>query len=472
MNEYRIRKARPIAAEMRVPGDKSISHRAVLLAALANGPSVITGFLPAAECLCTINACRALGVQIDFLSADDNDFPWMPDEKNSGQGPVRLRVHGTSMKLKAPGAAVDCGNSGTALTLLSGILAGQPFVSRLLGDEDDSQLSLHSIAGPLEAMGVPLKSSGPGKTAPFIVEGNPALKAVAHKHPLTNSRAKGAVLLAGLYARGKTTVIEASPTRDHTERLLRHFQVKTRREGLAVSIYGGQMPESRDFAVPGDISFAANWITAAAAQPGSDLTVRGAGLNDTRTGFLRILVRMGAQIMEEINDTRSGEPYGSVIVRGAPLRGVTIQENEVASLSDELPVLAVAAALAHGRTLIHQTPEESERLTRTAHNLRLMGVEVATLPHGIEIIGGAGAALLPGCVPSYGDRRIAMAFAVAGLFADGETIVEDVTCVESTYHGFHEELKRFQARGISEGHSTPVIASVPYRGDRKMENAE
>ena len=230
MNEYRIRKARHIVAEMRVPGDKSISHRAVLLAALANGPSVISGFLPAAECLCTVQACRALGVKIDYLSADDSDFPWMPDDRASGSGPVRLRVHGTGMKLRAPVAAVDCGSSGTALALLTGILAGQPFVTRLLCDEAVSQLAMRGITGPLEAMGVPVRTAGEGKTTPIIVEGNPALKGVIHKHPVANSQTKSAVLLAGLYARGRTTVIEASRVRDHTERMLQHFLINTRRE--------------------------------------------------------------------------------------------------------------------------------------------------------------------------------------------------------------------------------------------------
>ena len=470
MNEYRIRKAHPIAAEIRVPGDRSISHRAVLLAALANGPSIITGFLPAAECLCTIQACRALGVKIDYLSADDSDVPWMPDEKDSG--PVRLRVHGMSMKLRAPAAAVDCGSSGTALKLLAGILAGQPFDTRLLGGDPGPPMSLRPVIEPLQAMGVTLKSAGAGKTAMLTVEGNAALKAVAHQHPFTDSGAKGAVLLAGLYARGKTTVVEGTPVRDHTERLLQHLLVRTRRDGSAVSIHGGQMPESRDFSVPGDISFAANWIAAAAAQPGSDLTVRGVGLNDTRTGFLRVLVRMGAQVMEEIGDPRSGEPRGCVIIRGAPLQGTVIEEKEIAALADELPLLAVAAALASGSTIIHQTPDEAESLDRIAHNLRLMGVEIAGLKHGIEIKGSAGTPLLPGVMPSYGDRRIAMASAVAGLFAEGETIVEDIACVENTYHGFHGELKRFQARAISEGAYTPVIASVPHRGGGKVKNAE
>ena len=472
MNEYRIRKARHIAAEMRVPGDKSMSHCAVLIAALANGPSVISGFLPAAECLCTVQACRALGVKIDYLSADDSDCPWLPDDKGSGPGPVRLRVHGTGMKLRAPDAAVDCGSSGTALALLVGILAGQSFVTRLLTDDAVSQSAIRGMMAPLEAMGVPVKSSGQGHPAPIIVEGNTDLKAVSHKHPVANFQTKSAVLLAGLYARGKTAVIEAAPVRDHTERLLHHFLINTRRDGPAVSIYGGQIPESRDFSVPGDISLAANWITAAAVQPGSDLTVRGVGLNDTRTGFLRVLVRMGAQVMEEIRDTRSGEPRGSVIVRGAPLRGTVIEEKEVAALADELPILAVAAALARGSTVIHQTPDAAERLTRIAHNLRLMGVEIASLRHGIEIKGSAGHPLQPGCMPSYGDRRIAMACAIAGLFAEGETIVENVACVETAYHGFHDELKRFQTREISEGHYTPVIASVPHRGGAKMKSAE
>jgi 3-phosphoshikimate 1-carboxyvinyltransferase len=463
MNEYRVRKAWPIATELKVPGDKSISHRAVLLAALANGPSIITGFLPAEECLHTVQASRALGVKVDFLSTDDSSVPWLPDEKRGSPGPTRLRVHGMSMKLTAPSGAVDCGSSFTALSLLSGILAGQPFVTRLIAGDAVSRQPLKHLIPPLEMMGASIDATGPDKSTPLTITGSPSLKSVPHATLVAGPAAKGALLLAGLFASGKTTVIQPADIRDHTERLLRYYQVKTRREGKTISIYGGQMPESRDFHVPGDISYAANWITAAAVQPGSDLVVRGVGLNDTRTGYLHVLMRMGARIQEDIYHSRDGEPYGNLIVRGTRLRGTVISVSEVTAVCDELPLLAVAASLAEGRTVIHQTPAEATLISRIVHNLRVMGVVVSTTEHAIEITGSGGAALQPGCVPGYGDSHLAMAFAIAGLFTEGETIVENTACVDSTWPGFHDELRRFQERSIFDGSYTPVLSPVPAK---------
>jgi 3-phosphoshikimate 1-carboxyvinyltransferase len=365
------------------------------------------------------------------------------------------------MQLKAPAGAVDCGSSFTALALLSGILAGQPFEARLVADEAVSRRSLQDIIPQLEAMGAAVKTAGSGMAAPLLITGHSDLKPIRHEKPLHGSAPADALLLAGLFAAGKTSVVRPASAPDHIERMLRHCQVKTRRDGQTVSVYGGQMPESRDVHVPGDTSYAANWIVAAAAQPGSDLRVREVGLNQTRTGFLRVLLRMGARIQEDIHHSRDGEPCGHLIVRGTRLRGTVINASEIAAVRDELPVLAVAAALAEGRTVIHLTPEEAERITRIAHNLRLMGVVVSTLEHGIEITGSRGANLQPGCVPGYGDRQIATAFAIAGLFADGETIIEDVACVESAWPGFHDELRRFQTRSISAGIYTPMISPVP-----------
>ena len=273
MNEYRVRRARPIAAEMRVPGDLHLSHRAVLFAGLANGPSIITGFLPAVECLATIQACRALGVKVDYLSAADSDLPWTPDEKGGPPGPVRLRVHGMALRLREPAGAVDCGGSGTALMLLCGMLAGQRFATKLIADESVSRLSLRRLLAPLEMMGVTVNATGPDKTAPVTVSTPASLQAAVHSLPVTGAETKDALLLAGLFAGGRTTIRTSAP--DHLEQMLRHWQVRTLRRDGAVSIHGGQMPESRDFQVPGDISLAAHWITAAAAQPGSELTVRG-----------------------------------------------------------------------------------------------------------------------------------------------------------------------------------------------------
>lgn len=461
MNEYRVRKARSIVAEMRVPGDRSISHLAVLVAALANGPSVITGFLPAVECLSTVQVCRALGVRIDALSSDDADHPWQPDGKNPEPGPTSLRVHGTSMKLKAPAAVLDCGRSETLFMMLSGLLAGQPFEASLAAHESVTDRLSPRIAKLLEAMGAPFRAAPFGNSAPLSVGGRCPLNGINRPQPVSTALEKDAVLMAGLFASGKTTVTPSGPMPDHAERILHHFQVKTLRTDSCVSIYGGQMPESRDFHVPGDISCAANWIVAAAAQPGAELIVRGVGLNDTRTGFLRILVRMGAQVLEDIRTSGSGEPRGTIIVRGAPLRGTVIDGIEAAALRGELPILAVAAALANGTTVIHRNPEDADRMARIAHNLRLMGVEIAALGRGIEIKGNAGARLQPGCVPSWGDDSLAMAFAIAGLFTDGETIIEDIACVESTYAGFYADLRRFQARGLPDGAYTPVVSPLP-----------
>lgn len=458
MNEYRVRKARPIAAEMRVPGDYAISQRALVVAALANGPSILTGFLPADECLDTLQALRALGVKFDYLSDDDSDLPWVSDGRTGPAGPSRLRVLGTGGQFRAPTAAVNCARSAPALLLLSGLLAGQPFVTRLTGS---AGISLAHLTATFQEMGAPLKTTGQGKTAPLSVEGSASLRGIVNKPAIPCPLSRDGLLLAGLFAQGKTSVTDAFAAPDHLERILRHYQIKTLRAGLNVSTWGGQTPESRDFHIPGDISYAAAFITAAATQPGSTLTIRDVGLNAARTAFLRVLVRMGAQVMEEINDTRDGEPRGTVMVHGAPLRGTVINDTETDILTDELPILTVAAALATGGTFIHQTPATAGRLHHMAHNLHLMGVEVARLNKGLEIKGTGGAFLQPGCLPSSGDPHIAMASAVAGLFAEGETIIEDVACVESRWFGFGADLQRFQSREISEGNFTPMIHAVP-----------
>jgi 3-phosphoshikimate 1-carboxyvinyltransferase len=350
------------------------------------------------------------------------------------------------MRLTAPSAAVDCGSSGAALTLLSGILAAQPFVTRLVADDFVSRRSMRGLMEPLDAMGATVKATGPDKSAPLTVSGRFPLDPVRYPRPVDDAEDMAAVLLAGLFTSGRTSLMQAFPMPDHFERVLRHYQVKTRRDGLTVSVYGGQVPESRDFRIPGDLSCAANWIAAAAAQPGSDLLIRGVGLNATRSAFLRVLVRMGAQILEDIKTGTDAEPEGNVIVRGATLRGTIIGEHELPALSEELPALMVAASLAAGSTKIRTTTDERDRLGRMARNLRLMGVEIGMLNNGIEIKGTAGAPMQPGCLPSGGDLRIAMASAIAGLFTEGETIVENTACIESAYAGFHHELRSLQRR--------------------------
>ena len=279
---------------------------------------------------------------------------------------------------------------------------------------------------------------------------------------MASAQIKSALLLAGLFAKGKTTVHEPAVSRNHTELMLNYFLVRTvREEDGSTSIFGAQVPESRDFLIPGDISSAAFWLVAAGAQPGGHLLVRHTGLNDTRTALLGVLIRMGAQVREAIEDVDQIEPRGTVEVTGAPLKGTVIQGKEIPQLIDELPILAVAGALASGTTIIRHAQElrvkETDRIAAIAHNLRAMGAQVIELNDGLEIHGRA--ELRGARVASFGDHRIAMAFAVAGMFADGETIVQDVECVRESYPGFEKALDEFVSSKRTRL-TTPVISSL------------
>lgn len=392
MNEYRVRRGRPIAGELTVPGDLLTTRLAIVVAALANGPSVLTGFLPAEECRALLDGAVGRGAKMEFLSSEDADILWQPDPEHPGLLPTRVRIQGISMGSGARGL-------------------------------------------------IELLPPGPDRE-----------------------------LLLALLKRGKSTVPFPAWHPDHLRRILHFYQIKTRRAGDNVITYGGQVPESRDFRVPGDTTVAAQWITAAAMQPGSELTVRGIGLNAGRTAFLRMLVAMGAQITEDFWPSRNGEILGTVIVRGAPLHGINITESQSARMPGELAVIAVAAAFAKGTTTVRVPPHLHEAAVRIAHNLRLIGATVRETNGGFDISGSALSPLQAGCLPSYGDPALAMAFAIAGLVGEGETIVEDITCVEKTWAGFGQELRRFQSRAISEGNSTPVINTwktgpAPRKGD-------
>jgi 3-phosphoshikimate 1-carboxyvinyltransferase len=461
MSEFRIKKARPIATEISVPGDKSISHRAIMFAALSNGTCGITGFLPSGDCLSTAAAFRSMGVKIEFLNEDDST--WEPDE--TGKGPDRVIVHGRGLQLRAPSGPIDCGNSGTTMRLMSGILAGQNFSSVLTGDESLSKRPMKRVTEPLTLMSATVEGTGPKETPPLTVHGHSSLKPITYTLPMASAQVKSAILLAGLYANGKTTVIEPEVTRNHTETMLRHFRVKTVREGKAISIYGGQVPESCDFHVPGDISSAAFWLVAAAIQPGSELIIKGVGLNQTRTGILKVLIRMGAQIAEDVTTGMDGEPCGTLTIRGGNLKGTIIEGAEIPNVIDELPILAVAAAFAHGKTIIRDAKElrvkETDRISAVVGNLRQFGVDVRELEDGMEIEGSKGEPLSAGKVTSFGDHRIAMAFAIAGLFSNGESVISDVECVNTSYPGFAEHLRLFQSKQVSGSGNTPVIDRPP-----------
>lgn len=468
-----MKKAHSIQAELSVPGDKSISHRSVMLSSLSNGPCYIDGFLPSEDCLATVDCFRKLGVTIEEMS--DDGEPWQAgrkDEKGAPMhGPTRLLVHGKGPKLHAPTETLYCGNSGTTMRLISGILAAQPFRTRLTGDESLSGRTMKRIMTPLNAMGANVFSEADNDCAPLIIEGG-NLQPIRYTLPVASAQVKSAILLAGMLSEGKTTVVEPQATRDHTETMLRHFQVKTVRNGKEVTIYGGQVPESSHFTVPGDISSAAFWLVAAAAQPGSHLIIQNVGLNPTRTGIIKVLLRMGAQITEVLTGSEHGEPIGHVTVKGGVLKGTVIEGDEIPNVIDELPVLAVAGALATGRTIIRDAQElrnkETDRLSAVAHHLAEMGANVRQLFDGMEIEGGT--PLKGTTLDSYGDHRIAMAFAIAGLFAEGETTITNVECVSTSYPGFDQHLKRFQSKAITMENQTPVISSLPQDESKAKAN--
>jgi 3-phosphoshikimate 1-carboxyvinyltransferase len=441
--ELRIKRASRIDIEITVPGDKSISHRAVIIAALSNGICTLRGFLPSEDCMHTVNAMRALGIKIEQPQPDT------------------LIVHGKKRVLTPPKKEIDCGNSGTTMRLLAGLLAGQTFESRLVGDAGLSRRPMDRVIAPLCQMGANILAEGPEQTPPLRIRGG-SLRGIHYQLPIASSQVKSALLLAGLFAKGKTTLEEPSPTRNHTEMMFNYFLVSTAKDGEgSVTVFGDQVPESRDFTIPGDISSAAFWLVAAAAQPRGHLLVREVGLNDTRTALLGVLLRMGAQVREAIEEVDQLEPRGIVEVTGVPLKGTVIQGREVPQLIDELPILAVAGALANGKTIIRHAQElrvkESDRIAAIAHNLRTMGAQVTEMNDGLEIHGPA--PLHGARVASFGDHRVAMAFAIAGLFAEGETIVQDAECIRESYPGFEAVLEEFTNPKRMQI-STPVIGSL------------
>jgi len=427
---------------MMVPGDKSISHRAAIIAALSNGVCTLRGFLPSDDCMHTVSALRSLGIQIEHPEPDI------------------LVVHGKKRLLTPPSGEIDCGGSGTTMRLLAGLLAGQTFETRLVGNASLNRRPMDRVIEPLRKMGADIVAEGPEQTPPLRIRGG-SLRGIHYRSPIASAQVKSAILLAGLFAKGKTTVDEPLPSRNHTELMFNYFLIRTvKGEDNAVSVFGDQVPESRDFIIPGDISSAAFWLVAAAAQSGGHLLVRNIGLNDTRTAPLGVLVRMGAQVREAVEDDQS-EPRGVVEVTGVPLKGTVIHGKEIPQLIDELPVLAVAGALASGTTIIRHANElrvkETDRIAAIAHNLRAMGVQVIELNDGLEIHGPA--PLRGARLSSFGDHRIAMAFAVAGLFADGETIIQDSECIRESYPGFEKDLDEFMSPRKTRS-STPVIGTL------------
>lgn len=427
MSDIKVRAVEPFHAEITVPGDKSISHRAAMLAALSNGVCEIEGFLASEDCQATLNALKSLGVQIETLNDEG----------------THLRVHGVRGDFIDPNGPIDCGNSGTCMRLLSGILAAQPFTTVLTGDASLSRRPMKRIAVPLEMMGATVEGQGENLTPPLKIIGTDKIQPIHYQSPIASAQVKSAVLLAGLQSRGKTSVTEPSLSRDHTERMLEYLLVKVVKEENKVSIWGGQRPESMNIKVPGDISSAAFWIAVTAGFPGSRLLVNDVGLNPTRVGILGTLIRMGAQVRERVDESGC-ESMGSLEVKGGELQGIEIGGDQIPTLIDEIPIIAVAGAMAKGRTIIRDAAElrvkESDRISTVAEGLRRMGVTVEEFADGMEIQGGA--ELKGATIESLGDHRIAMAFAIAGLRAKGETIIKGAECIDTSYPGFVDELNQ------------------------------
>ena len=409
-----------------VPGDKSLAHRALLLGALAEGTTEVTGFPGGADVLSTLGAVRALGA-------------------GAGRNGDTVRVEGRGAALGGTDVALDCGNSGTTMRLGAGLIAGGSGVVTLDGDASLRRRPMERVAEPLRAMGSRVDTTD--GHAPMAVAGG-RLTAIDWTLPVASAQVKSAVLLAGLRARGTTRVREPLPSRDHTERLLGHFGVTVARKGDAVSVEGGHRLRAAAVPLPGDPSSAAFVIVAALLVAGSEVHVRDVGLNPTRTGAFAVLRRMGATI--EATDSRivAGEPWGTLHVRGGALRGTAIAPAEVPGAIDELPVLCVAAALAEGETVVRGAAElrvkESDRIA-ALEQLRLCGVEVETRADGLTVRGTGGRPLRAARIDPRGDHRIAMAFAVAGLAAAGGIEVLDPGCVEVSFPGFFACLARLGA---------------------------
>jgi 3-phosphoshikimate 1-carboxyvinyltransferase len=421
-----VRPARAVRGIVRIPGDKSISHRYAMLAAIAEGTSRFHHFSPARDCQSTLDCVAKLGCEWKRLQDEDG----------------AIEVRGMGPRLKAPAKMLDCGNSGSTMRMLSGILAGQPFTSELCGDESLSRRPMARIITPLSEMGARISSSEGGRP-PLRIHGGP-LKAIHYKPEAASAQVKSGVLFAGLFAVGETVVEEPVRTRDHGEIALRAFGAEVERKGNASRIIGGQRLHAIEAHVPGDLSSGAFFLCAAALFPGSQIALPGILMNPTRARLLDILVQMGLKISVTHLEEHHGELVGTIEARGAAWEGAVIAGGDTAALIDEIPVLAAVAPYMDGGLEVRDAKElrvkESDRIAAVASNLRKMGAEVEERPDGMRIPGGQhlhGAEL-----DSFGDHRIAMAFAVAALRAGGETTICGADAAGVSCPGFFEELRK------------------------------
>jgi 3-phosphoshikimate 1-carboxyvinyltransferase len=421
-----IRPVRTVSGTVRLPGDKSISHRYAMLAGLAEGTSRLENFSTGADCASTLGCLRTLGVE------------WERSENV-------VVIHGRG-RVQAPAGALDCGNSGSTMRMLSGILAGQEFVSELVGDESLSRRPMARIIGPLSSMGAKIAARDGGRPPLRITGGH--LRSIDYKMPTASAQVKSSLLFAGLFAAGETRVEEPVRTRDHGELALRAFGAEVKQRGLEVSITGGQKLHALEATIPGDLSSAAFFLCAAALFPGSQLIISGLGMNPTRSVLLDLLVGMGVRISVTQFEEQHGELIGSVKVQGAELKGTTIRSPYTEMLIDEIPVLAAIAPYSADGIEIRDARElrvkESDRIAAVAANLRAMGAQVEEREDGLRIPGGQ---TLHGAeIDSFGDHRIAMAFAVAGLRAQGNTIIRGADAAVISYPEFYTVLESLAER--------------------------
>ena len=430
-NDFAIQPGGQLQGQLRVPGDKSISHRSVMLGALAEGETRVSGLLQGEDVLATVAAFRAMGVVIE------------------GPQDGVMCIQGVGLQgLQMPSAPMDMGNSGTAMRLMTGILSGQSFDSVLIGDASLSSRPMGRVADPLRRMGAVIDTAEGGRP-PLRIHGGQALRGIDYVMPMASAQVKSCLLLAGLYAEGETRVTEPAPTRDHSERMLRGFGYSVQTQAGSIAVRGGGRLQGCAIEVPGDISSAAFFLVAAAMTPGAELLLPHVGINPTRTGVLAILRAMGADIELLHQNEVGGEPVADIRVRGGRLHGITIPPETIPLAIDEFPVLFVAAACAEGETVLRGAEElrvkESDRIAVMAQGLQALGVQLQETEDGIRIQGGP---MAGGSVDSHGDHRIAMAFAIAGLRARDTIWVRDCRNVNTSFPGF-AELARQAGLAIS-----------------------
>ena len=424
-------KSAPLWGEITVPGDKSISHRAIMFGALAEGTTTVHGFLKGADCLSTIDCFRRMGITIEEI--DDTICV-------HGKG-----LHGLSESIQI----LDVGNSGTTTRLISGILAGQTFPSVLSGDASLNTRPMKRIMTPLHMMGADIESCKENGCAPLVIKGKP-LKAIRYNSPVASAQVKSCVLLAGLYADGETSVTEPALSRDHTERMLRSFGADIRSEGCTCTITPPETLHAQHIEVPGDISSAAFFIVAGLITPDSEILIQNVGINPTRAGILNVCKAMGADITLVNEREEGGEPVADLLVRSSELNGTVIEGDIIPTLIDELPVIALMACFAKGETIIRDAHElrvkESDRIEIVSRNLKAMGADVIPTDDGFIVNSTFGKEQIPALhgadIECSLDHRIAMTFSVAGINADGETRILDSDCVDVSYPGFFAEIER------------------------------